>query len=463
VYIRGVTLGRGVPTDGPGAPLYERLLDSLPAVLCTLDTDGTVTFAAGGVEEFVGMPAESILGRRITEFLRPEDLGGSGDIIDIASGVEPGVAMGPLRVVYQHASGYLKVTEVWTVNRLDDPAIAGIECLLLFESAHTRFDDVLASMAEGNPVDRTLPTLAGALSGYPVLSPSMFVETTPSGSLFHIPPDAPHVPGPGLAGPWDDVFTTGISVKLDDLSTLPPATREEAERVGFHAVWAYPVYVALEHRLAAVLVVWRNHRGLPTFNQRRHIERAVTIASLACGRRLSEQQLHDEAYHDPLTGVANRRLLHSLATDHAAGQEIVALLYVDLDDFKEINDRYGHVAGDTVLAEVAHRLSEAVRPEDHVVRVGGDEFAVVCTSLVSATEAISIAERIITSVRSPIPLALGKNVTIGASVGIASAVSEAASFNDLVSAADGALYVAKERGRGRWCLVADGELVDGGP
>jgi diguanylate cyclase (GGDEF)-like protein/PAS domain S-box-containing protein len=460
MYICEVTIGRGVPTDSLKAPLYERLLESLPAVLCTLDTDGTVTFVAGGVEEFVGMPAESILGRRITEFLRPEDAGGASDIVGIASGLEPGVAMGPLRVVYQHASGYLKVTEVWTVNRLDDPAIGGIECLLLFESAHTRFDDVLASMAEGHPVDQTLPTLAGALSGYPVLSPSMFVESTPSGSIFHVPPDTPHLPGPGLRGPWDEVFTTGISTKLDDFSTLPPETREEAERVGFQAVWAYPVYVALEHRLAAVLVVWREQRGLPSFNQRRHIERAVTIASLACGRRLSEQQLHDEAYHDPLTGVANRRLLHTLASDHDAGQEIVALLYVDLDDFKEVNDSHGHVAGDTVLAEVAHRLSEAVRPEDHVVRVGGDEFAVVCTALVSTDEAVSIAERIIESVRTPIPVALGETVSIGASVGIATAMSEAASFNDLVSAADRALYAAKERGRGRWCLVGDGTLVD---
>jgi PAS domain S-box-containing protein len=159
MYICEVTIGRGVPTDSLKAPLYERLLESLPAVLCTLDTDGTVTFVAGGVEEFVGMPAESILGRRITEFLRPEDAGGASDIVGIASGLEPGVAMGPLRVVYQHASGYLKVTEVWTVNRLDDPAIGGIECLLLFESAHTRFDDVLASMAEGHPVDQTLPAL----------------------------------------------------------------------------------------------------------------------------------------------------------------------------------------------------------------------------------------------------------------------------------------------------------------
>ncbi|HEV2362124.1 MAG TPA: sensor domain-containing diguanylate cyclase [Acidimicrobiales bacterium] len=445
-----------------GEPVYRHLLESLPAVLCTLDPAGHVMFIAGGLEEFIGLRKEEVLGRKITEFLRPEDVQGVSDIIAYAATLEPGVAMGPLRVFYQHASGYWKVTEVWSVNRLDDPSIHGIECLLMFESAHTRFDDVLTSMAEGHPLDHTLPTLAGALSGYPVLSPSMFVEATPSGPLFHIPPESPHLPGPGLEGPWDEVLIKGITLEMADLSQLPEETRSAAERAGLTGVWTYPVFVALDHRLAAALVVWRTTTEQPTFNQLRHIERAVTIASLACGRRLTEQQLRDAAFSDPLTGVSNRRMLHSLASQHEAGQggeagqEIMALLYVDLDMFKDVNDKHGHIAGDAVLAEVARRISSAVRPSDHVVRVGGDEFAVVCTSLEGTAEAVAIAQRIIDHVGEPVIVGIGAKVTVGASVGIACAMSESATFNDLVHTADKALYTAKDRGRGRWSLISDG-------
>lgn len=447
-------MARSAEDAGGASPLHSRLLARLPAVVAVVDATGVVRAAEGGVEELVGLPPEQVVGRSITDFVRVEDVEAVVASIAYATTLTPGILAGPLRMPYRHADGSWRVTEVWSANTMDDPDIQGIECLFLFESANGRFDEVLTSMAEGHSLDRTLPMLARALAAFPVMSASFFVEEAGGGTRFHPPAEGGGLPGPGLAGPWDEVLTSGLTVELLDLSTLPEETRQAAAALGFTAVWAYPVYVALEHRLAAALVVWRNTQDPPTPNQRDHIERAVTIASLAFSRRLVEQQLREAAFHDPLTGVANRRLLHSLASEHEAGKdEVVALLYVDLDGFKAVNDRYGHVTGDTVLAEVARRLSAAVRPTDHVVRLGGDEFAIVCTSLVDSDEATLIATRVIDQITRPVTAASDITVQVGASVGIACTTSATATFDDLVKSADRALYEAKARGRGTWCLV----------
>jgi diguanylate cyclase (GGDEF)-like protein/PAS domain S-box-containing protein len=443
---------------GGVSPLHSRLLDRLPAVVAVVDASGVLRAAEGGVEELVGLTSEEVVGRNITDFVRIEDVEAVVSSIAYATSLSPGILAGPMRMPYRHADGTWRVTEVWSANAMDDPDIQGIECLFLFESANGRFDEVLTSMAEGHSPDRTLPMLAGALTAFPVMSESFFVEETGSGLRFHRPGGGGEMPGPGLAGPWDEVLSAGVTVELPDLSTLPAQTRQAAEAAGFCAVWAYPVHLALAQRLAAALVVWRTTTEPPTPNQRDHIDRAVTIASLVFSRRLAEQQLREAAFHDPLTGVANRRLLHSLASEHAAGtEEAVALLYVDLDGFKAVNDRHGHVTGDTVLAEVARRISAAVRPSDHVVRLGGDEFAIVCRSLGGSDEAVRIASRVIEQITRPVTAASDLVVQVGASVGIACTSSTAATFDDLIKAADRALYEAKARGRGTWCLVGGDE------
>jgi diguanylate cyclase (GGDEF)-like protein/PAS domain S-box-containing protein len=446
------TQGHGQEPEGTPA-VHRRLLARIPAVLAVIDATGVIRTVAGGTQQFVGLSQEEVVGRPITDFVRAEDIATVAQNIEYATTLPAGTITGPLRVPYRHADGTWRVTEVWSSNTTDDPEIGGIECLLLFESAHGYLDEVLTSMAEGHPLDRILPMLAQALSAFPVMSASLFVEVTADEPRFHVATDRSAVPAPGLPGPWDDVLATGVTVELSDTGQLPEPTRSQALALGFRSVWVYPVYAAMEHRLAAALVVWRSSTEPPTSNQRHHIERAVTLASLAFGRRMTEQALRDEAFSDPLTGVANRRLLRSLASEHEERRSLVALLYVDLDGFKAVNDVHGHVAGDTVLAEVARRISTAVRPEDHVVRLGGDEFAIVCTSLEGPDEAVVIAERVIEQISRPVAISADCSVKVGASVGIACSMSGEATFDEMIRSADEALYSAKERGRGTWSIV----------
>jgi diguanylate cyclase (GGDEF)-like protein len=160
----------------------------------------------------------------------------------------------------------------------------------------------------------------------------------------------------------------------------------------------------------------------------------------------AQAQLAFQARHDPLTGLANRSVL----TAELERPGPIAVLYLDLDGFKQVNDTHGHAAGDLVLSTVAKRLSAAVRATDLVVRLGGDEFVLLCPGLPEA-EAIRLAERVLSDVASPIAFR-GEPLDIGASIGIA-AYGDDVPESDVLRSADMAMYQAKKQGRGRWVMA----------
>jgi diguanylate cyclase (GGDEF)-like protein/PAS domain S-box-containing protein len=176
-------------------------------------------------------------------------------------------------------------------------------------------------------------------------------------------------------------------------------------------------------------------------------------------RRATDERLTFLALHDPLTGLANRRLLLdrlSLALARAArsGQR-VAVLYLDLDRFKGINDSLGHEHGDQLLLQAASRLGELVRESDTLARLGGDEFVLVADGIDSAPQAVAVARRIQQCFDQPFDLG-GLSVSVSASVGIALA----AGYTDpktVLRHADAAMYQAKERGRACHHVYGDDE------
>jgi len=168
-------------------------------------------------------------------------------------------------------------------------------------------------------------------------------------------------------------------------------------------------------------------------------------------RRTFEEQLRNQAFHDPLTGLANRALLANRC-EHALwrGQRRNAnpsLLYLDIDDFKQINDTLGHRVGDRVLVEVAGRISGALRAEDTAARLGGDEFAILIDETHSVDEALAVADRIIASLVAPIDID-GAAVVVRASIGIVRPAARLSDPADLLRDADIAMYEAKRAARG---------------
>ena len=171
-------------------------------------------------------------------------------------------------------------------------------------------------------------------------------------------------------------------------------------------------------------------------------------------RREAEEQLRYQAFHDALTGLANRSLFtnrveHALVLRSQQTRAEVAVLFLDLDDFKGVNDTLGHAAGDALLRGVGVRLREALSPSYTVARMGGDEFAVLIEEVAGTPTAVDAAERIVASLQTPFDVE-GREVFVTASVGIA--IGTVA--DDLLRAADVAMYRAKGSGKAQYVLYA---------
>src|SRR5260370_26051766 len=163
--------------------------------------------------------------------------------------------------------------------------------------------------------------------------------------------------------------------------------------------------------------------------------------------------------HDTLTGLPNRALfIDRLDQALASGRRrstTVAVLFIDLDRFKVVNDSRGHAAGDSVLVSIADRVISVLRPGDTLARFGGDEFTVLCPDLDSPRGAVTVADRLSEVVRKPIDLD-GAEMVLTASIGIAIAGEHDLSGETLIRNADAAMYRAKESGRARWLLFDQG-------
>lgn len=226
-------------------------------------------------------------------------------------------------------------------------------------------------------------------------------------------------------------------------------------------------YAALAASFTLLLVV---HRHDQIFPQLSITLIAVAIALVVGARQLLAQraladeqarseellsQLRHQAFHDALTGIANRALFNE-RLDHALARRAIpgrrqAVLMIDLDGFKAINDRFGHDAGDRLLITVADRIRTCVRRSDTAARLGGDEFVVLAEDLPDALSATMLAAHLLKTLEQP--LSLGpRNVIPRASIGVAVTGTESVEPEVLLRSADKALYQAKNSGRGRVCV-----------
>jgi diguanylate cyclase (GGDEF)-like protein len=176
----------------------------------------------------------------------------------------------------------------------------------------------------------------------------------------------------------------------------------------------------------------------------------------AAERKRSEAALTHQALPDPLTGLPNRALFHdrlSLALERRRrSQASLAVLFLDVDNFKEINDSLGHAAGDGVLKGLADRLKTMLRPMDTIARHGGDEFTLLFEDLSGEREVVLIAERISEAASLPIPLEQGAT-TVTVSIGVAMVSDPDLSAEEVLREADAAMYRAKRSGRSRFELL----------
>lgn len=245
----------------------------------------------------------------------------------------------------------------------------------------------------------------------------------------------------------------------------------------------YRTYVDKEH---AEIAYWVFHQvfktGKPTkkmeweiivkSGEKKQVELSVSLIQDANGkpagfrgiisditdRRKAEETIRHQAFHDPLTSLANRILFYDRAymafNSAKRSGKMVAVIILDLDNFKEINDNKGHKVGDEVLKGVSERLSKMVRTSDTVARYGGDEFTLIIPSLSSEENALIVARKIVKAFSEPFHLDTG-DVTVTASIGAAMYPLHGRDIDTLMSKADNAMYRAKATGRNRYCWYGD--------
>jgi diguanylate cyclase (GGDEF)-like protein len=261
-------------------------------------------------------------------------------------------------------------------------------------------------------------------------------------------------------GPCHTAHRTGRAVAVPDLAidTSHAQFSRAACRAGMRAVFAFPL-CAGGHRLGA-LDLYRDTPG-PLSAQDARI--ATVLADVAAAYLVNARarssasrvmaELNHRSLHDPLTGLPNRALLAELLTEALArakrSRRRLAVMFLDLDGFKGVNDRFGHHVGDQLLVAVAARLTGALRPGDTLARLGGDEFVAVCEDLSEGSRAADVAHRLLAAMATPFAVH-GQQVELSTSIGIAlSDRRSPPTAGELLTAADEAMYQAKRGGGDR--------------
>jgi diguanylate cyclase (GGDEF)-like protein len=262
------------------------------------------------------------------------------------------------------------------------------------------------------------------------------------------------------AHPSAEVMRSAAPVVVPDVSKRANEWGRIVGRAGFRSNCTYPL-MSGNGRLWGTMEVYRTYVGSADFHPTTLVE-AAHLATLTVEHRRFTEQLAYQAHHDALTGLPNRLVFEqrleemlTLAREHS---QSVAVLFLDVDNFKQVNDSLGHLTGDELLRQIASRLRHVVRAPDTLARVGGDEFTIITRRLHTPEDEQAIALAILQCFHQPFAIH-GQEVQAGASVGISVFPRDATSLPHLVRRADAAMYEAKVTGKNSWRSSASGKTA----
>jgi diguanylate cyclase (GGDEF)-like protein/PAS domain S-box-containing protein len=249
-----------------------------------------------------------------------------------------------------------------------------------------------------------------------------------------------------MQGQTDSAF---VQVLIDETGLELPLEQYPVNRVIATKVPLQNQVVGIRHSSQKILWVLVN--AFPTFDNKAQLSQVVVTFTDITDHKVAEEALRFRALHDALTGLPNRALLlerlnHALQQTKRYPNSLFAVLFIDLDRFKIINDSLGHTIGDHLLVQVADTLLVYVRSSDTVARLGGDEFVILLEQINNLQEAIHVAERIQSDMKSPLNL-MGQTIFTSASIGIAVSDSNYTSGEEILRDADNAMYRAKAKGQ----------------
>ncbi len=435
------------------AQAFDRLADFVAVIEPTGEIVYVNPFAGG----LLGFAESESVGRNIAEFLHPDDLIRALRVVALMVDRALDVPVTPAVYRLRRHDGTWCPVEI-NASMLpgpegDDPGAGMVVIVGRYSGDRDLQDQIMEQLTSGrDPVEMIslIPEFGHwrhPNDHYAVLFTGDDGSATSAGS-----PLACRLTAIAVAGtPWQRAAESGAEVTAT-LDELPEAVRQPAQAAGLVACWVVPVDDPL-FGVPSTIIAW-SRDGSAMEVHRYAMETMARLLRLILQWRQQVTTLRQAARRDPLTGLINRSgFLEELEAAGVGGEPPrIGVLYIDLDGFKGVNDEHGHRVGDAVLAQVGQRITGVLRPGDVVGRLGGDEFAVLCPHLVADQDAVAIAERVVAAVQLPFEED-GTKVTIGASVGIATAEPGRLDAEQLIDAADRALYQAKDEGRGRWHLL----------
>jgi diguanylate cyclase (GGDEF)-like protein len=434
----------GVPLDV--ASRIVRALDRSPSCVVTLlNPDLTIRWLSQSARWVTGSDPSIRTGNSSLERIHPDDVERLVSGLEVLRAARPTDAptvpvVGPVRYRFQRFDdGRWVVMEAVIHNLLDDPLVEG----LLVESRPVEggldaVGHVVDLLVANAPLQDVLAACARLVPPY--VGSTAVVAFLDRGPVIGAPADSTIQTLSADDRWWRPAVSERRTKAPVNFAGFPGELADRARAHGFRTAWVVPLIDESPADVIGCVVIWVQidiEFNIAIDDALRQTQR---LASLVVGEERRHRALRRQAITDPLTGLANRSALQRrLAT--APGP--VTLAIIDLDDFKPINDTHGHDTGDSVLRVVAERLRGTVRADDLVIRYGGDEFAVVFAHHTPADRAAQLGRRIVAAIEAPIALSGRLTITVGASIGLATA-----SADTVVHQADTSLYETKATKRG---------------
>lgn len=269
------------PSGGGTPDFLTALVEALPAGAFVIDPDGNVRFATRAAAELVDVAPEDLVGRSVLEFVDEDTAWVYAAAVAMAAD-HPDVVAGPMRVTIVSAGGRHRNADLWAMNRLDDPVVAGIVCLLTPDTAAAGLAEAVSAIANEADFATVAARVVRAMQGHPTTSAAVLLSAGPSGFRV-VAASRDDLPETLAGGPWDRAVATNIRQLAETLDELPDEIADDARGRGFGTVWVEPVGTG-GPPARGVLVLWRGHPGRPTPNELNAVHQGAAILAMAWDR-----------------------------------------------------------------------------------------------------------------------------------------------------------------------------------